>query len=179
MTSPKPSHAPSHAFSSDPASILLAHDRWATHAIIDRCRGLGEDRFHRVFEMGVGSLHDTLAHMLGALQGWGDLLAGREPGEWIEKQGPFSCDRLAALLDEFSDDFAAHAPPVMDAAEIVTGERGGKTWSFTRGAVVTHVATHGMHHRAQCVNMLRQLGDEGPWRVSVVEWMRSQNNEQT
>ena len=158
---------------SDPATILLAHDRWATRAIIDRCRALSDEQFHWAFEMGVGSLHDTLAHMLGALQGWGHLLAGREPRAWLETEGPFSCDRLAALLDELSDDFAAHAPPAMDPAEVVSGERGGKTWSFTRGAVLTHVTTHGMHHRAQCVNMLRQLGDEGPWKVSVVEWVLS------
>lgn len=159
--------------SSDPATILLAHDRWATGQIIERCRAFEHGQFHRTFEMGVGSLHDTLAHMLGALQGWGHLLSGREPGERVETQGPFTCDRLKELLDELSDDFAAHAPPALDPTEVVTGERGGKTWTFTRGAVVSHVATHGMHHRAQCVNMLRQLGDEGPWRVSVVEWVLS------
>jgi uncharacterized damage-inducible protein DinB len=158
---------------SDPATILLAHDRWATRAIIDRCRALSDEQFHHAFEMGVGSLHGTLAHMLGALEGWGHLLAGREPGERLETKGPFSCDRLAELLEELSDDFAAHAPPAMDPAEVVSGERGGKTWSFTRGAVLTHVTTHGMHHRAQCVNMLRQLGDEGPWKVSVIEWVLS------
>lgn len=64
----------------------------------------------------------------------------------------------------------------MDPAEVVTGERGGKTWSFTRGAVVTHVTTHGMHHRAQCVNMLRRLGDAGPWKVSVVEWVLTEDS---
>jgi uncharacterized damage-inducible protein DinB len=39
-----------------------------------------------------------------------------------------------------------------------------------RGAVLTHVTTHGMHHRAQCVNMLRQLGADIPLN-SVIEWM--------
>ena len=40
----------------------------------------------------------------------------------------------------------------------------------TRGVVVTHVATHGMHHRAQCPNMLRQVGVEKLPPSSVVEW---------
>lgn len=156
--------------SSDPAAILLAHDRWATLNIIDRCRELTGDQFHQQFEMGLGSLHDTIAHMLGALQGWGDFLAGRGEREWLEKKGPYTCDQLASLLDAISHNFAAHTPPVMDAAEVVSADRGGKHRSFTRGAVLTHVTTHGMHHRAQCVNMLRHLGDEGPWRASVVEW---------
>lgn len=165
--------------SSDPATILLAHDRWATREIIDRCRALTHDQFHQAFEMGMGSLHDTLTHTLGAIRGWGDLLAGREQRERLETLGPFSCDRLSALLDELCDDFGFNAPPNKDAEEVVSGERAGNAYSFTRGAVLAHVTTHGMHHRAQCVNMLRRLGDEGPWRVSVVEWVLSQNADHT
>ena len=153
--------------SSDPAAILLAHNRWATRQIIDFCRPLSHDQFHQKFEMGEGSLHDSITHILAAMRGWGDLLAGREQGERLEEQGPFTIDQLAQLLDELADDFNANTTPHDD---IATGERGGKTYSFTRGAVVTHVTTHGMHHRAQCCNMLRQLGVEGPFRVSVVEW---------
>ncbi|RMH26245.1 MAG: hypothetical protein D6693_07555 [Planctomycetota bacterium] len=37
--------------------------------------------------------------------------------------------------------------------------------------MVTHVCTHGMHHRAQCLNMLRRLGVETLPPSSVVEWM--------
>jgi len=156
--------------SSDPTLILLAHDRWATRQIIDACAGLTDQQFHQTFEMGVGSLHNTITHILGAIRGWGDMLAGREQRERLEDQGPFTTDKLATLLDALSHDFATNAPPNRDGAEIVSGERGGKSYSFTRGAVLTHVATHGMHHRAQCCNMLRHLGQEGPWRVSVMEW---------
>jgi uncharacterized damage-inducible protein DinB len=42
---------------------------------------------------------------------------------------------------------------------------------LSRGGVITHVATHGMHHRAQCLNMLRQLGVTPLPKSSVVEWM--------
>lgn len=153
--------------SSNPASILLAHNRWATHQIIDFCRPLTGDQFHQTFEMGEGSLYDSLVHILAAMRGWGDLLAGREQREGLEKQGPYTLDQLAQLLDEIANDFDANTMPHDD---IASGERGGKTYAFTRGTVVTHVTTHGMHHRAQCCNMLRQLGVEGPFRVSVVEW---------
>jgi uncharacterized damage-inducible protein DinB len=36
--------------------------------------------------------------------------------------------------------------------------------------VLTHVTTHGMHHRAQCLNMLRQLGVTPLPPSSVTEW---------
>jgi hypothetical protein len=119
----------------DPATILLAHDRWATGQVIDRCRALTGERFHQSFEMGLGSLHGTLAHVISAMRGWGDLLADRPQREPLDTEGPFSCDQLSSLLDAVAHDFAAHAPPVMDPAEVVSGERNGRTWSFTRGVV--------------------------------------------
>jgi uncharacterized damage-inducible protein DinB len=50
--------------------------------------------------------------------------------------------------------------------------RDGKEYSFTRGVVITHVATHGMHHRAQCLNMLKHLGVSPLPPSSVTEWAR-------
>ncbi|MCH7793309.1 MAG: hypothetical protein IID31_13640, partial [Planctomycetes bacterium] len=46
-----------------------------------------------------------------------------------------------------------------------------RSYSFTRGGVLTHVATHGMHHRAQCLNMFRSLGIAPLPPTSVLEWM--------
>ena len=56
--------------------------------------------------------------------------------------------------------------------ENVTATRGGKSYTFTRGGVLTHVTTHGVHHRAQCLNMFRQLGVSPVPASSVLEWMR-------
>jgi len=151
----------------DPAAILLAHDRWATHAVIDAARDLTHDQFHQPFDIGPGSVHATLAHIVGVIAVWGDTLAGRPHRSPWELEGPYPCDELAEALDAFADDFAANTAP---HDETVTVARGDETMAFTRGAVLTHVATHGMHHRAQCVNMLRHLGQQGPWRISVAAW---------
>lgn len=37
----------------------------------------------------------------------------------------------------------------------------GKTHRFMLGTALVHVTTHGMHHRAQCLNMLRHLSAPG------------------
>ncbi len=37
----------------------------------------------------------------------------------------------------------------------------GETHRFTLSAALVHVAIHGTHHRAQCLNMLRHLGVPG------------------
>ena len=154
---------------SDPTDILLAHDRWATGQIIDACESLSYEQFHRKFEMGVGSLHNSLNHILGAMQGWGDLLAGREQRKRLEEEqrAPAAMrDLLKKLADDIANTFSQHP----DLSEECTGSRGGQTYSFTRGAILTHVTTHGMHHRAQCLNMLRHVGVDKQPPSSIMEW---------
>jgi len=153
---------------SDPLAILLAHDRWATTQMLEACEKLSDEQFHQRFEMGPGSLHDTLTHMLAAMRAWGDLLAGREMRPRLEGTRR-SVAELKGLLDEIASDFAASAR-AHPLEGTITRERGGKTYTFTRGAVLTQVTTHGTHHRAQCLNMLRQVGVSPLPASSVAEW---------
>ena len=154
---------------SDPVDLLLQTNHWANHQILDACRPLTDDQFHQNFEMGLGSLHDTVTHIIGAMRGWGDLIGGREQRPRLEADPPRSIDELKALHDDIAADFANSATG-HPTEEIVSGSRGGREYSFTRGAVVVHVATHGMHHRAQCLNMLRHLGVDPLPASSVMEW---------
>jgi uncharacterized damage-inducible protein DinB len=156
-----------------PVDILLSHDRWATAQLLEACAALSDEQFHRRFDIGPGSLHDTTTHIVGAMRRWGDMLAGREQRPRLEGTRR-SVAELQALSDEISSDFAATArkyPP----EEIVSGTRDGRTYTFPRGVVITHVATHGMHHRAQCLNMLRQLGVQPLPASDVIQWARSAN----
>jgi len=153
---------------SNPLDILLAHDQWATRQIIEACAKLTDEQFHRRFEMGPGSLHDTATHILGAMRVWGDHLAEREQRPRLETQ-KWTAGQLLALLDEIAANLAASAKAhPLDGT--ITRERAGKVRTFTRGAVLTHVTTHGMHHRAQCLNMLRHVGVTPLPASSVVEW---------
>ncbi len=156
---------------SNPLEVLLKHDHWATQQILEACVKLSPDQFHRKFEMGRGNLQDTTTHILGAMRGWTDVLVGGEARPRLDADPPRTAKELLTLLPEVTADFdaVAHAHPL---DEIVTAVRGGKSYSFTRGAVLTHVTTHGMHHRAQCLNMLRHVGVSPLPLSSVLEWMR-------
>jgi uncharacterized damage-inducible protein DinB len=147
---------------------LLSHDRWATEKILGACSALSADQFERRFNIGPGSLQDTTTHILGAMRRWGDLLAGREQRARLEGS-KCSPAELLKLLDEIASDFAASARKhAVD--EIVSGVRDGKTYTLPRAVVISHVATHGMHHRAQCLNMLRQLGVSPLPPSDVIVW---------
>ncbi len=154
---------------SDPKQILLETNLWATRNILQACEKLTDEQFHHEFEMGPGSLHDTVTHILGAMRGWADMLAGREPRIRLE-EGRRSATELLGMLDGIAQEFQAEID-AHDLDDVASSERGGRTYAFTRGGVLTHVTTHGMHHSTQCLNMLRQLGvDELPMN-SVLEWM--------
>jgi uncharacterized damage-inducible protein DinB len=154
--------------STDPIEIMLAHDRWATRNLLDACASLSDEKFHQRFEMGPGSLHDTTTHILGAMAGWTDLLAGRPFQPRLEGSRR-SVLELTSLHDQVTDQFAQHARAhPLDG--LVTRERDGKSYTFSRAAVITHVLTHGMHHRAQCLNMLRHVGCATLPPSSILQW---------
>ncbi len=158
---------------SDPSEILLIHHRWANDRLLDACAQLTDEQLDHEFEMGVGSLRKTLTHMAGAIRGWGDLLAGREQRPRLEELA-LSIAQLRELFDEVTTDFENSARTNPNEG-IATGSRGGNSYSFTRGGVLTHVMTHAVHHRAQCLNMLRHLGVQELPHSSVLEWMRMED----
>ncbi len=183
--------------SAELSRILIASDAWGTRAVLDVCEGLPREAFHRRFEIGLGSLHDTLTHMVSTMRRWTDRLAGRAPRAMLHAVPGFpnvsgeAKDRTAGeirvLLDEAERDLLETAAAIVSQSRLGvtiklewpgTGAEEGfiKTYTFTLGAVIAHVTTHGYHHRAQCLNMLRQLGapvpgvTEGLPEPSAVDW---------
>lgn len=63
--------------SSDILDILLAHDTWGTRKLLELCRPLSREQFHRRFEIGLGSLHETLTHIISTMRRWSDRLENR------------------------------------------------------------------------------------------------------
>jgi uncharacterized damage-inducible protein DinB len=176
---------------SDPLEILLAHDAWATRRMLEHCRPLSREQFHKEFEIGLGSLHETLTHIIGTMRRWTDRLAGRtlRPVLHKVKHMPHlsddakdrSVDDLLALHEEAVKDLAAlaWASRAKELDQIVTLEwaepgQAKKRYRLTRGAVFVHVCTHGVHHRAQCLNMLRHLNVPGVSErlpdIDVTDW---------
>jgi uncharacterized damage-inducible protein DinB len=159
-----------HMPSSDYLEILFGYDRWATGEILKACEQLSDDQFHRRFEIGPGSLHDTTTHILGAMRLWTQVMGGVNPPQRLDQDGvKRKPAELVQLLDAITGDFAREAHRLAPS-ETVTRVRDGKSMQFTRGTVLMQVMTHGAHHRAQCLNMLRQTGLKPLPKSSVVEW---------
>lgn len=149
----------------DPLDILLRHDAWATREVLRTCSGLTDEQWHRRFEIGPGSLHDALTHVVGAMLRWADRIDGppTELRPSIEGMARRTAAELLALLEAAESGLAASAARArargLGTEFDVT--LAGKTHRFVLGTALVHVTTHGMHHRAQCLNMLRHLGAPG------------------
>jgi uncharacterized damage-inducible protein DinB len=177
---------------------MLAHDRWATRVLLERCRPLTRDQFHQRFPIGVGErggLHLTFTHILSARGRWADRIRGidppraaLEPLPWAPPPGHPSPDARDRTVDELLD---LNDRTAADLADALARSRahglgstfplkfprpgGGATdYTFTRAAALTHVLTHAHWHRAQAVNMLRRLNvpgvSDGLPEIAVVEW---------
>lgn len=154
----------------EPIAILAAHDRWATRLLLDVCDKLTSEQLHRRFEMGVGSLHDTLIHDAAAVRVWAETLLRAPAAPWPSND-PRPVSELRAMAESAFDLLAKAAAGPMD--EVFERTRQGVTSRYTRGTILCHVHTHSMHHRAQCLNMLRHLGVSPLPESSVVEWSRA------
>ncbi len=149
----------------DPLDIMLAHNAWATREVLRACQPLADEAWRRRFEVGLGSLHDTLTHVVGAMLRWADRIDG-PPAELrpsIEGEASRSPAELLSLLDIaearlWASAARARARGLATEMDVTLG---GQAYCFTLGGMLVHVATHGMHHRAQCLNMLRHLGVSG------------------
>ena len=155
----------------DPLQILLSHDRWSTMQILNASGKLSGDQFHQRFEIGPGSLHDALTHIVGSMRAWTETLAGQEPRPRLESDGQRRTpEQLRLLYDEAWRQLEAEARRRPLEEMVTRRTRDGRTIQLSRGAVLVQVATHGMHHRAQCLNMLRHLGVQPLPPSSVAEW---------
>jgi predicted O-methyltransferase YrrM/uncharacterized damage-inducible protein DinB len=163
--------------SSDPIDLLLAHDAWATREVLAACAPLDADSWHRRFEIGLGSLHETLTHIVGAMLRWADRIDGPPRPLRPSIEGTVrTAAELRTLLDAAESELAAAAARARSRGldTVVEVTLGGTSYRFTLGAMLVHVATHGSHHRAQGLNMLRRLGlpgvsDRLP-EIDVLDW---------
>lgn len=156
-----------HPSDANPFRILLRHNGWANRALLVRCAALSREDFHRRFEIGPGSLHDTLVHICASTHRWNLLLSGAPSDVRLENDPPRSPEAILALHDEIDAELLRQADAAPLDAE-ARGVRRGKPYVSTRAAVLAHVLYHSIHHRAQCLNMLRRLGHADLPDVSVL-----------
>jgi uncharacterized damage-inducible protein DinB len=146
---------------------LLGHDAWTTRQLLLRCRELSDEQLDRVFDIGDKSLRDTFVHLIECIELHLDSLQGRPErvlAETYEIDGWLT--RLTLATKELAE-FAMRVEREGRADEMFTGGSGRK---HSLGGGIAHLLTHSMHHRAQAMYILEQLGLEDVIEGDALGW---------
>jgi uncharacterized damage-inducible protein DinB len=168
--------------SSDPLDILIRHNTWAMGVLLEHCLALTPEQFHQDFGIGPGSLHDNITHTLATMMRWIDRIEGKPLRPRLDgRKGPDdpspplkrSVDELLDVLRdgdrEWQEALPRMRPRLGEVLEI--GFPGSaEKYRFTVAAAIVHVTNHGMHHRAQCLYMLKRLGVSPLPELDELHW---------
>ena len=157
----------------DSFNILLCHNQWATHRVLELAGRLECDELRRPFAIGPGSLVATLWHIVEEMEGWTDLANHRPPRKGT---GPpiLDLDRIRARFDAVTEELRelirARAAGGTIEGETTFPHVSGRDVTNPHVICVLNALVHGTHHRAQCLNMLRQLGISPLPSLDVCDW---------
>ncbi len=141
---------------------LLGHDLWTTRQLMLQCKPLSDEELDRAFEVDSRSLRECFVHIVRVMEVWNDLLYERTPRTAAELDSSLrSLDGLMDRLDKAGREFAELAKKISrenrwDAEFVDVLDQPPRKKTF--GGTIAHVITHSMHHRAQAMYMMEQLG---------------------
>lgn len=151
---------------------MLAHDHWATSQVLELSRGLTDEQLDQPFDIGHGTLRETLDHVVYVIDFWTRMMAG-QPAEHDRRTLRY--DRsIPALIERHARFHAAFA----DLARRVRDE-GRLDDTFvdhfglrpSLGGAIVQVIEHNVEHRTEAAHMLLRLGvGNGPLEVDHLLW---------
>lgn len=159
---------------------LLGHDAWTTRQLLLRCRELTDEQLDRRFDIGDRSLRGTFLHVIGIMEVWTDLMAARPVRKASTQDGAPSVDRLLNRLSLAAKDLAEGSRRIRDEGrldQMLLDTREEPPVLKPLGGAIVHVTTHSMHHRAQALYLMEQLGltnlpegDALDWEMEAFGW---------
>jgi uncharacterized damage-inducible protein DinB len=150
---------------------LLGHDAWTTRQLLDMAAELTDEQLDREFDLGHRTVRRTFEHIIWNIECWTDLMKGNGV-----RSRPVPNQSIAVLSQRHeaaSHELAQFSRVLvnqhqLDDTFLDTLDDPPTEKSF--GGVIVHLATHGMHHRAQLLYLLRRLGVEKLPEGDALTW---------
>jgi uncharacterized damage-inducible protein DinB len=151
---------------------LLRHDAWTTRLLLTRAAGLSDAALDQPFDMGHRTLRKTFRHIIANMECWCDLVLAR-PQRSITQTPDDDIPALMARLDIVAAELVAFGESFSSRGrndDIFTDYLDNPPQKKSVSTALVHLATHGMHHRAQCLWMMRHLGLKNLPEGDVFSW---------
>lgn len=154
---------------------LYEYGAWVNHRLLQTASALTPEQFTQTLASSFGSVHRTLARLVGAEVLWFARWQGQSPKTMLSLDDlptlPAIRERWAVLTDERRMYLGG-----LNEAEFATIVRWtnmrGQPFSLPRWQVMLHCANHATHHRSEVATMLTELGHE-PDSTELVEYYLS------
>lgn len=137
----------------------LGYETWTFRYFLERCRELTPAQLHQQFDIGNGTVHGTINHIIVNIEVWTDLMRARS----VRSLPPVAAnpDSYLQRFDEAMADFAEYARLLqaegrLDKTYLDVLDNPPKPKAF--GATLLHVLTHTTVHRWEVQHMLQRLG---------------------
>jgi len=158
----------------DPQRVryYFAYHDWAVERLIDKAIPLNAEQLDRPIDIGPGSIRKTLLHLHDAERWW--------LRNWTTGTSAFERSPLATSLTDLRDAWAQTAErrnrfiadlTAEGSQRIVTVDASGALVSVRVIESLIQLCCHGTHHRAQLLNMLRQVGTQAG-ELDLIVWVR-------
>lgn len=149
----------------------LGYETWTLRHFISRCQELSQEQLHQSFDIGPGTLHKTLTHLIRNLEGWTDLMREQPQRDLppIEDNVADYLQRFDAAMADFSDcarELAAQNRLDDTYLDVLDNPPQAKTF----GGTLLHVLTHTTVHRWEMQHMMQRLGLENLLEGDALGW---------
>lgn len=144
---------------------LYAFNRWAADKTLEIADSLSAEQLDRSFEMGPGSTRHALHHIWAAERVWLDRWTNGGAPRFVQPEAALPIAELRKRYQATAaerDEFLAKQTDAKLAEPLTVTNTKGETYSLPLGGQMLHVVNHGIHHRAQIVNMVRHAGGPVP-----------------
>jgi len=155
---------------------LLQHDAWTTRALLDRSANLSDEELDREFDIGHKSLRRTFVHIVANMECWCDLMNGRPQRLAARGRSTNTIAELTNRLDVVATELLALGRKVTEEKredDFFVDYLDNAPTRKPLGAGLVHLATHAMHHRAQCLYLMRLLGVKDLIEGDALGWERA------
>ena len=164
------------AFDRSRLQAYFSYADWAMDQVFRVVGTLDESLLDLEFQLGMGTLRKTLQHLVDAERWWVQNWES-EHAEFPRGEVPRTFEQIQEL---YQATIASRNGKVADlnadeANRIVQVTAGGPITRFRVIESMLQLCGHGTHHRAQCLNMIRQVNNNPP-AIDLVVWLRDRGS---
>jgi len=140
---------------------FFLHNTWANLRLLDACKGLTDEQLDTTATGTMGTIRNTLVHIVGAEQRYLASLTGQPREEPLERKPFTSIADLRERARSSGEGLAEVAARTTSEGIIETTWQGQAT-QVKISTLLIQAINHGAEHRAHVNTILTQLGIEPP-----------------